>query len=177
MTQIQVKWTKSCQKTLILAWGPSFDHNVASYIKILTRFGPFCLDLGQYAWIWVTLLKFEPLCLELGHFAWIWAIWQNLGQNRPQRRRSPEDGAGGGETNGHTDGRTDGRTDRQIPPVFYRTSSPSGPLPCFLSLQITIMQIRATGIADHILPLGDLLGPILTQILPNSPNPSNMAQI
>ena len=28
-----------------------------------------------------------------------------------------------------TDGRTDGRTDAQIPPVFYRTSSPSGPLP------------------------------------------------
>ena len=25
----------------------------------------------------------------------------------------------------------------------------------FLSLQFTIMQIRATGIADHILPLGD----------------------
>ena len=28
-----------------------------------------------------------------------------------------------------TDGRTDGRTDKLIPPVFYRTSSPSGPLP------------------------------------------------
>ena len=27
------------------------------------------------------------------------------------------------------DGRTDGRIDKQIPPVFYRTSSPSGPLP------------------------------------------------
>ena len=27
------------------------------------------------------------------------------------------------------DGQTDGRTDGQIPPVFYRTSSPSGPLP------------------------------------------------
>ena len=26
-------------------------------------------------------------------------------------------------------GWTDGRTDGQIPPVFYRTSSPSGPLP------------------------------------------------
>ena len=26
-------------------------------------------------------------------------------------------------------GRTDGWTDRQIPPVFYRTLSPSGPLP------------------------------------------------
>ena len=41
--------------------------------------------------------------------------------------------------------------------MFYRTSSPSGPLPCFFSLQFTIMQSRATGIADHILPLGDLL--------------------
>ena len=34
--------------------------------------------------------------------------------------------------------------------------SPSGPLPCFPSLQFTITQSRATGIADHILPLGDL---------------------
>ena len=35
--------------------------------------------------------------------------------------------------------------------------------PCFLSLHITIMQSRATGIADHILPLGDLfsLSPLL----------------
>ena len=41
------------------------------------------------------------------------------------------------------------------PPVFYRTSSPSGPLPCSLSLTETIIQSRATGIADHILPLGD----------------------
>ena len=32
-----------------------------------------------------------------------------------------------------------------------------GPLPYFLSLQFTIIQRRATGIADHILPLGDLL--------------------
>ena len=29
-------------------------------------------------------------------------------------------------------------------------------LPCFHSLQFTIMQSRATGIADHLLPLGDL---------------------
>ena len=28
----------------------------------------------------------------------------------------------------------------ESPPVFYRTSSPSGPLPCFLSLHFTIMQ-------------------------------------
>ena len=44
-----------------------------------------------------------------------------------------------------------------MPPVFCRTSSPSGLLPCFPSLQFTITQSRATGIADHILPLGDLL--------------------
>ena len=42
-------------------------------------------------------------------------------------------------------------------PVFYKTSSPSGPLPCSPSLKFTITQSRATGIADHILPLGDLL--------------------
>ena len=41
----------------------------------------------------------------------------------------------------------------ESPPVFYRTLSPLGPLPCFLSLQFIIMQSRATGIADHILPL------------------------
>ena len=38
----------------------------------------------------------------------------------------------------------------------YRTSSPSGPLPC-LSFRVTTMRSRATGIADHVLPLGDLL--------------------
>ena len=43
------------------------------------------------------------------------------------------------------------------PPVFYRTSSPLGPLPCFLSFQFTTMQSRAMGIADHVLPLGYLL--------------------
>merc|ERR1711942_255617 len=45
----------------------------------------------------------------------------------------------------------------ESPPVFYRTLSPLWPLPCFPSLQFTIMQSRATDIADHILPLGDLL--------------------
>ena len=53
----------------------------------------------------------------------------------------------------------DERMDKQMnknPPVFYRISSPLGPLPCLLSLQFTIMQSRAMGIADHILPLGDL---------------------
>ena len=52
-----------------------------------------------------------------------------------------------------------GRRDERMygsPPVFYRILSPLVPLPCFLSLYFTIMQSRATGIADHILPLGDL---------------------
>ena len=52
--------------------------------------------------------------------------------------------------------RTNGRMN-ESPPVFYRTSSPSGLLPCFPSLKFIIMQSRATGIADHILPLGDWL--------------------
>ena len=43
----------------------------------------------------------------------------------------------------------------ESPHVFYRTLSPSGPLLCFLLLKFTIMQSRATGTADHILPLGD----------------------
>ena len=50
----------------------------------------------------------------------------------------------------------DGRT-HESPPVFYRTSSSLGPLPCFPLLQLTITQSRATGIAVHILPLGDLV--------------------
>ena len=35
----------------------------------------------------------------------------------------------GGRTDGRMDGWTDGRMDGQIPPVFYWTLSPSGPLP------------------------------------------------
>ena len=63
------------------------------------------------------MLGFGPFFLDLGHIARIWAIWQNLGQNRPQRKRSPEDGAGGtnrwtdGWMDGQMDGQTDGRTD------------------------------------------------------------------
>ena len=41
-------------------------------------------------------------------------------------------------------------------PVIYKTSFPSKPLPCFLSFQFTTMQSKATGTADHILPLGNL---------------------
>ena len=65
---------------------------------LFTRFWSFFLDLSHFAWIWAIILGFEPFCLDLGHIPWIgaiWAIWQNLGQNRPQRRQSPEDGAGG----------------------------------------------------------------------------------
>ena len=46
---------------------------------------------------------------------------------------------------------------QKSPPVFHRTLSHSRLLPGFLSLQFTIIQSRATGIADHILPLGNLL--------------------
>ena len=53
------------------------------------------------------------------------------------------------------DGRTNEWT-KESPPVFYRTLSPLGPLPCFLSLKFTITQSRATGFADHILLLGKL---------------------
>ena len=38
------------------------------------------------------------------------------------------------------DGRTNGRTVKRKSPVFYRTSSPSGPLHCFPSLLFTTMQ-------------------------------------
>ena len=69
------------------------------------------------------MLGFGTFCLDFGHIAWIWAIWQNFGQNRPQRNQSPEDGVGGMEV------RMDGQMDKQIPPVFYRTSIPSGLLP------------------------------------------------
>ena len=74
------------------------------------------------------MLGYGPFCLDLGRIAWIWAIWQNLGQNKPQRRQSP--GALSPGTRG-TPERTYGRmyrhTDRQICPVFDRTSSPSRP--------------------------------------------------
>ena len=41
--------------------------------------------------------------------------------------------------------------------MFYWTSSPLGPLPYFPSLKFTIKQSRAMGMADHKLPLCDLL--------------------
>ena len=70
--------------------------------------------------------------------------------SRPKRANFRPEKPDGGGTNGQTN-----RWTNENPPVFYRTSSPSGPLLCFLSLKLTIMQSRAKGIADHILPLGD----------------------
>ena len=79
----------------------------------------------------------------------------NLRSERPDLRPN-----GRGRMDKLTDERTNEQTNKQTnesPPVFYRTLSPSGPLPCFLSLKFTIMQSRAKGIADHILPLGEWL--------------------
>ena len=54
------------------------------------------------------------------------------------------------------DKHTDEWNEEQKSPCVLQDFVPFGPLPCFLSLQFTIMLSRATGIADHILPLGDL---------------------
>ena len=53
------------------------------------------------------------------------------------------------------DGRTDGWTYAQIPPVFYRTSSPLGLLPCLLHHCHCKKEWQGKGTADHILPVGD----------------------
>ena len=74
---------------------------------ILPGLRPFCLDLANFGRIWTILLGFGPYSLDLG----------------PKGDEALR--MGQGETYGHTDV----RMDRQIPPVFYRTSSPSGPLP------------------------------------------------
>ena len=87
---------------------------------------------------------FEPICRELGHFAWIWAILLGFG---PQRRRSPEDGAGGGRTYGRTDGRTDS-------PCVLQDFVPFGAAALLpLNLNHFLLK-RGTGTADHLLPLG-----------------------
>ena len=72
----------------------------------------------------------------------------------PERADFRPERAWGGRTNERTNERTHERTN-ESPPVFYRTSFPSGPLPCYPSPTITNIHSRATGIADHILPLGD----------------------
>ena len=120
----------------------------------MLEFGPFCLDLGHFAWIWAIMLGFGPFCLDLGHIAWIWAIWQNLGQNRPQRRQSPEDGAGG-----------DGRRNGQIPPVFYRTLSPSGPQPSLFETSLWLQNLAGQGHQRPSLATGYLLCPFLLFIV------------
>ena len=63
--------------------------------------------MGHVAWIWAILLGFGPYSLDLG----------------PKGDEALRMGLRGGDV------RTDGRTDGQIPLVFYRTLSPSGPLP------------------------------------------------
>ena len=50
-----------------------------------------------------------------------------------------------------TDGRMNRQIDGQKSPCVLQDVVPSEVLPCFLSLQYTNMQSRATGIADHIL--------------------------
>ena len=74
---------------------------------ILPGLRPFCLDLANFGRIWTILLGFGPYSFDLG-----------------PKGDGAEGGLGGG-----TDVWTYGRTDGQIPPVFYRTLSPSGPLP------------------------------------------------
>ena len=61
-------------------------------------------NLGHIALIWAIIFRSRPYCLNLGHIAWIWVIWQSLGQNRPKRRQSREDEAGG--TDVHIDAHT-----------------------------------------------------------------------
>ena len=52
-------------------------------------------DLGHFAWIWAIIIGFGSSCMKLGRNACICAILQNLDLNRPQRRRSLEDGVEG----------------------------------------------------------------------------------
>ena len=66
------------------------------------------------------MLRFGPYCLDLSYLAEFRSEWA------PKEKRPR---GWGGRTDGRTYVRTDGWTDGQIPPVFYRTSSPSGPLP------------------------------------------------
>ena len=47
--------------------------------------------------------------------------------------------------------------DAQIYPVFYRTSSPLGSLPCLLPNCHHYVDGQGKGTADHLLPLGDWL--------------------
>ena len=65
------------------------------------------------------MVDLRAFCLNLDLIAWIRTIWQNLGQNRPQRRQRPKDGAGGGG----------GRYVRTDFPCVLQDLLPPGPLP------------------------------------------------
>ena len=83
--QNQRIWLKSNQNGPNLAWGPSFwPLNLYCGLQyldfyqiwaILPGFGPLCLGLGDYAWIWAILLRFGSYC----DYAWIWAILLKFG--------------------------------------------------------------------------------------------------
>ena len=65
-------------------------------------------------------------------------------------------------------------------PVFYRTLFPLEPLPCFLSLQLIIMQSRVKEIMqsnDHIFPLGDLFYRILSLLGCCSASPDSIQKL
>ena len=110
MAQIKAKWPKFKQNAPNLARKPQFWPEVYQFgpldlycdhiLAILLGFGPFCLDLGHYAWIWTILLRFGPYCSDLGCLA------------------------------KQMDGRTDGRTDspvfyRNLFPLGMMPCSPS----------------------------------------------------
>ena len=117
------------------------------------------------------------------------APWAGLPSQAPQPRplapwpRPPSLGPTGpslvkaGRMDGRTNGRMDGRTG--IPPVFYRTSSPSGPLPCFhsnlhtnhLSTKATKQLKQGKGTDDHILPVGDWFSFSPSCLPPSKPPP------
>ena len=93
----------------------------------------------------------------------------DLRPERPDLR--PEGSDEGGGTNERTDERTN-----ESPPVFYRTSSPSGPLPCSLPTFITSYSSRArvplttyrlwAAIRTRIWPLRPQSWPLRPQIWP-----------
>ena len=107
-----------------------------------------CLNVSASGLIWAIMLEFGPFCLDLGPMSWIWSILQNLGLNRPQRRRSPEDGPGGDvRTDVRTDGRTYGRTDS---PCVLQDFVPFGAAALLpLILNQTLLK-QGSGTADHV---------------------------
>ena len=85
-------------------------------------------ELGFSGQIWAILLEIRQICLDLGHFAQIWAILLGFGLfGRIWVRKGPKGDKA--LRMGQGDEQTDGRTYGPISPVFYRTSSPLGPLP------------------------------------------------